>query len=76
MEELVLTNACVVQMPDGEIRAYNCKATITHGVLKVVPEEKVIIKLYINNKNNRELRVYFPGKSVTVPGNQMITIAL
>lgn len=76
LEEVVLTNACVVRMPGGEIKAYNCKATLINGVLKVVPNEKFIKKLNVNNLDNSELKISVSGKSGKVSGKRMITFSV
>lgn len=61
MGEAMLTNAFIVERPDGSVVGYNCTVTRKNGKLKVVPSEKQICNLHCNLKYAYE--VEFKGSS-------------
>lgn len=60
MGEAMLTNAFVVEEPNGTIKGYNCTVTQQGGRLVVKPAEKQITNLHCNLK--QPYRVLFYGK--------------
>ncbi|WP_042367693.1 hypothetical protein [Bacteroides neonati] len=50
MGEAVLTNAFIVERPNGEIVGYNCKVKVNGHKLTVIPDEKQISHLHTNLK--------------------------
>lgn len=74
LEEVVMTNACVVKMPDGEIRTFNCKAKYRANVLEVIPNETFVKSIHINNQSDKELLVSGFQSSRVVQGWEMIII--
>lgn len=61
MGEAMLTNAFVVERPDGEVKGYNCQVTRRGNELKVVATESQIVNLHCNLKH--PFTVFFKGKS-------------
>ena len=58
--EAVLTNAFVVERPDGSLGCYNCRAQRRGNVLTVVPDEPQITHLHLNVTSG--FQVDFPGE--------------
>lgn len=65
MGEAILTNAFVVERPDGSLKTYNCTATRRNGTLKVEADEQQITHLHCNLK--KAVTVTFNGKSRHLP---------
>ena len=61
MGEAMLTNAFVVEQPNGELKGYNCRITRQGNELKVTASEKQIVNLHCNLKH--PFTVSFKGKS-------------
>ncbi|WP_455672224.1 hypothetical protein [Phocaeicola sp.] len=59
MGEAVLTNAFVIERPDGSVIGYNCKVKKNGNTLSVTPDEKQINRLHCNLK--QEYKVEFKG---------------
>lgn len=51
MGEAVLTNAFIIERPDGAIIGYNCKVKKNGNILSVTPNEKQITRLHCNLKH-------------------------
>lgn len=71
LEEIAIANACVVQMPDGEIKAYNCKAIYKNNVLEIETSEHFVNTINVNNQNSKALKVLFRNRRETVAGRKM-----
>ena len=61
MGEAMLTNAFIVERPDGSIKAYNCKVQRNGKKLMVTPNEKQMVNLHCNLQ--QDYQVSFCGKS-------------
>lgn len=61
MGETMLTNAFVVERPNGEVKGYNCRITHQGNELKVVGNESQMMNLHCNLKH--PFTVSFNGKS-------------
>jgi len=72
LEEIVLTNSCVVKLPDNEIKTYNCNINLNGKVLIVQPAENIVKNININNQSDKELQVSISNKTVTVPAKTMM----
>lgn len=60
--EAVLTNAFVIERPDGTFSCYNCKAMCKGSRLEVTPLESQIANLYVNLKNKYKIK--FSGRII------------
>ena len=69
MSETVLTNAFLVERPDGGITAYNCRVTRQGNRLEVKADEKQITRLHCNLKS--PFTVSFNGKTRTLESNYL-----
>jgi len=58
MEEIVLTNAYVVEQADGTFEAYNCRVTQKGNLLIVKAEEELVSNLHVNLKNTYDINFY------------------
>ena len=76
LEEVVLPNACVVVMPDGEIRAYNCRAEFSGKVLKIEPLEKTVRNISVNNLGGTSLKFAVGRRTGTAGAGQMATLGI
>ena len=65
MGEAMLTNAFVVEQPNGELKGYNCRITRQGNELKVTASEKQIVNLHCNLKHS--FSVSFDGKTCSLP---------
>lgn len=74
--EVVLTNACVVIMPGGEIRAYNCRARFNGKVLRIDPDEKTIRNVNVNNLGDSDLEVSVNGRTGSIGHGRMQTMEI
>lgn len=61
MGEAVLTNAFIVERPDGTVMGYNCKVKKEGNKLTILPDEKQITRLHCNLRDTY---------SVSFKGNQ------
>ena len=59
--EAMLTNAFIIERPDGEVTGYNCQVTRQGNKLTVKTHEKQIVNLHCNTRN--ACTVSFNGKS-------------
>ena len=63
--EAVLTNAFVIERPNGEVVGYNCRVTRKGNTLTVKADEKQIVNLHCNLKHS--FSVSFDGKICSLP---------
>lgn len=63
--EAVLTNAFVIERPNGEVVGYNCRVTRKGNTLTVKADEKQIVNLHCNLKHS--FSVSFDGKTCSLP---------
>lgn len=63
--ETVLTNAFVIERPNGEVVGYNCRVSGKGNTLTVKADEKQIVNLHCNLK--QPFSVTFGGKSRSLP---------
>ncbi len=64
--EALLTNAFIIEHPDGSVTGYNCTVSRHGDTLRVTPAEKQITRLHCNLSN--ACTVIFPRHSpVDVP---------
>lgn len=61
IDEAMLTNAFIIERPDGEVAGYNCQVTRQGNKLTVKANEKQIANLHCNTRN--ACTVSFNGKS-------------
>lgn len=61
IDEAMLTNAFIIERPDGEVTGYNCQVTRQGNKLTVKANEKQIVNLHCNTRN--ACTVSFNGKS-------------
>lgn len=61
--EALLTNAFIIEHPDGFVTGYNCTVSRHGDTLRVTPAEKQITRLHCNLSN--AWTVIFPGHSST-----------
>ena len=61
--EAMLTNAFIIERPDGTVKGYNCTVTRQGDTLHVSPAEKQITSLHYNLSS--PLTVRFPGHTPT-----------
>ena len=61
--EAMLTNAFIIERPDGTVKGYNCTVTRQGDTLHVSPAEKQITSLHCNLSS--PLTVRFPGHTPT-----------
>lgn len=61
--EALLTNAFIIERPDGSVSGYNCTVSRHGDTLRVTPAEKQITSLHCNLSN--AWTVSFPGHSST-----------
>lgn len=59
--EAMLTNAFIIERPDGEVTGYNCQVTRQGNKLTVKANEKQIVNLHCNTRN--AYTISFNGKS-------------
>lgn len=69
MGESVLTNAFILERPDGTIVGYNCKVKKNGTKLIVTPDEKQITHLHVNIKKPYD--IHFLGKSKEIGGQTL-----
>lgn len=67
--ETMLTNAFIVEHPNGDIVGYNCKVKKVGNNVYVEPTEKQITRLHCNMKNN--LTVFFNKRSRQLSDNYL-----
>jgi predicted alpha-1,2-mannosidase len=76
LEEVVLTNACVMVMPGGEIKAYNCRAAFKNRVLEIIPMEKFVNNVNVNNLTDKTLAVSAVSVTGSVSAGKMINLTV
>ena len=69
MEEAMLTNAFIVEQPDGSVKGYNCIVKQQGKKLTVIPDEKQIVNLHCNL--NHEFQISFRGKAQNLSENYL-----
>jgi len=55
MEEIILTNAYVVEQADGSFNTYNCELILNNNRLIIEAKEQLIDKLHVNLKNEYDI---------------------
>jgi hypothetical protein len=71
MEELVLTNAFIVEKQDGTFKGYNCSVKMEGDRLEIRPEEKSIRRYHFNIKRDMAVKILSTdGNAWSVKGNQ------
>lgn len=65
MEEIVLTNAFVIERADGTIIGYNCTVAGDETSVNVTPSESVVQHVHVNLKMLRRVDVSFTGEKVS-----------
>ncbi|TKG89236.1 hypothetical protein EYV94_25935 [Puteibacter caeruleilacunae] len=58
MEEVALTNAYIVEQPDGTFNTYNCELINEGGTLTVKANEELVDKLHVNLRNTYNIDFY------------------
>ena len=75
MEECALTSAYVLVRDDGSLLAYNCRAEMKKGTLRIVPAEAIVSKIHINTPRKLKIDIRQTGRErvhKTVSGCQWI----
>ncbi len=65
MEEIVLTNAFVIERADGTIVGYNCTVADSGTSLNVTPSESIVQRVHVNLKMSRQVEVNFASGKVS-----------
>lgn len=62
--EAFLTNAFVVERPDGSFKGYNCKINKIDSRINIVLTEKLIDKIHFNLKNIEEVSIRYADRTI------------
>ena len=74
MEEIVLSNAFVIERAGGTIIGYNCRVSLNGKTLEVVPAETIVQRVHVNLKTPRHMHVSFTMKVPGAPTSVVLTV--